>query len=242
MDKLYNIGDSFSYGNCVQSYETFANDYKHLGPGDIIAKELGYEHINLASPGLSPDGVLRRLYTTDFEEVNSFLLIGIPPENRFQTVAINPREEHKNRGLFSTATKWKADAFLYGPGLEIYPDWFRTHRWTGDKLKGVDVDNQLLYHSWFNILLIQKRLRELNLKFVIYNSVYGQMQYKTELTELLSIKEQIHYVNYFQPVHGIQDLVNTNDKFKIARDDPHPNHSCYAIWCKKLLRFIKENK
>ncbi len=239
MDKLYNIGDSFSYGNCVQSYETFANDYKHLGPGDIIAEELGYEHINLASPGLSPDGVLRRLYTTDFEEVNSFLLIGIPPENRFQTIGERPRDQHKDRSIYN-GTEYKAKAFQYGPS--IAEDWFRTHNYLSGRLKAINLDETLIYNSWFNILLIQKRLRELNLKFVIYNSVYGQMQYKTKLKELLSIKEQINYVNYFQPKHGIQDLVNTNDKFKIARDDPHPNHSCYAIWCKKLLRFIKENK
>ena len=118
MDKLYNIGDSFSYGNCVQSYETFANDYKHLGPGDIIAKELGYEHINLASPGLSPDGVLRRLYTTDFEEVNSFLLIGIPPENRFQTIGERPRDQHKDRSTYN-GTEYKAKAFQHEKGYRV---------------------------------------------------------------------------------------------------------------------------
>ena len=68
MNKLYNIGDSFSYGNCVKSYETFAENFEHLSPGDFIAEELGYEHVNLASPGLSPDGVLRRLFTNNFDE------------------------------------------------------------------------------------------------------------------------------------------------------------------------------
>tara|TARA_B100001057_G_scaffold162660_1_gene163304 strand:+ start:566 stop:1282 length:717 start_codon:yes stop_codon:yes gene_type:complete len=238
MPKLYNIGDSFSYGNCVQSYENFADDNKHLGPGDIIAEELGYEHINLASPGLSPDGVLRRLYTTDFEEVDSFLLIGIPPENRFQTVGQFVRDQHRDRSYYK-GTDYKAKAFMYGPKMET--DWFRTHSHLSGRLKAINLEETLIYNSWFNILLIQKRLRELNLKFVIYNSVYGQMQHKTKLKELLSIKDQINYVNYFQPKHGIQDLVDSNNNFRIARDDAHPNHSCYAIWCKKILNFIKES-
>tara|TARA_B100000989_G_scaffold93263_1_gene67655 strand:- start:30369 stop:31085 length:717 start_codon:yes stop_codon:yes gene_type:complete len=238
MPKLYNIGDSFSYGNCVQSYENFADNYKHLGPGDIISDELGYEHINLASPGLSPDGVLRRLYTTNFEEVDSFLLIGIPPENRFQTIGERPRDQHRDRSYYK-GTEHKAKAFMNGPVIE--EDWFRTHNYLSGRLKAINLEETLIYNSWFNILLIQKRLRELNLKFVIYNSVYGQMQYKTKLKELLCIKDQINYVNYFQPMHGIQDLVDSNNNFKIARDDAHPNHSCYAIWCKKILNFIKES-
>ena len=249
MSAIYNIGCSFSYGNCIHSYQTFAQDKKgnhiHISPADMIREDYdnGWydEVINLASPGLSLDGVLRRLYSFNINDGNNLVLVGLPPSDRFQTVAINPREEYKNRGLFSTATKWKAEAFRYGPGLEIYPDWFRTHKWTGDKLKGVDVDNQLLYHSWMNILLIQRRLRDLNVNYYLYNTVYSPLKYKTELTELNNIKKQISYKYYFQPDLGLQDLVDTNKKFRISKDDPHPNHSCYALWCKKFIDFMNEN-
>tara|TARA_B100001093_G_scaffold151451_1_gene144172 strand:+ start:375 stop:1133 length:759 start_codon:yes stop_codon:yes gene_type:complete len=249
MSAIYNIGCSFSYGNCIHSYQTYAQDklgnHIHISPADIIREELdnGWydEVINLASPGLSLDGVLRRLYSYNINDGNNLVLVGLPPSDRFQTVAINPREEHKVRGLFSTATKWKADAFHYGPSLEIYPDWFRTHRWTSNRLKGIDVDYQLLYHSWMNILLIQKRLRDLNVNYYMYNTVYSPMIYETELTELNNIKSQISNRYYFQPNQGMKDLIDTDEKWQISKDDNHPNHSFYAVWCKKLIEFINEN-
>ena len=72
--KLVNLGCSFSYGNCVSDYETLSEE--HIGPGTLIAKHLDYEEVNLASPGLSLDGVLRRLYTFDFDR-NSTFLVGL---------------------------------------------------------------------------------------------------------------------------------------------------------------------
>lgn len=238
MNKLYNIGDSFSYGNCIDSYETFADDYKHLSPGDIIAQELGYEHVNLASPGLSPDGVLRRLYSNTFEK-DSFLLIGIPPENRFQTVGKDPREQHRDRSHYK-GTEYKARAFMYGPKMET--DWFRTQSYLNGGLKEINEVESSIFNSWFNILLIQKRLQELNLPFVMYNCVYSSLDNETNLRELNAIKEQINDINYFQPKHGIKDLVSTNDEFRVASDDSHPNHLCYKEWCKILINYIKKEK
>ena len=50
MNKLYNIGDSFSYGNCLCEFEEFATDGEgniiHLSPGDILAKEEMQELVN----------------------------------------------------------------------------------------------------------------------------------------------------------------------------------------------------
>ena len=238
MNKLYNIGDSFSYGNCVESYETFAEDYKHVSPGDIIARELGYEHVNLASPGLSPDGVLRRLYSNTFEK-DSFLLIGIPPENRFQTVGKDPREQHRDRSHYK-GTEYKARAFMYGPKMET--DWFRTQSYLNGGLKEINEVESSTFNSWLNILLIQKRLHELNLPFVMYNCVYSSLDNETDLRELREIKQQINDINYFQPKHGIKDLVSKNDEFRIASDDSHPNHLCYKEWCKILINYIKKEK
>lgn len=243
MNKLYNIGDSFAYGNCLKTFEEFATDGNgniiHRSLGDFIADELGYEHINLASPGLSPDGVLRRLYTNNFDEIDSLLLVGIPPENRFQTVGRFPREQHRDRSYYN-GTEFKAKAFMYGPEMET--DMFRTHSYLSGRLKNINEEQSCTFNSWFNILLIQKRLRELNLPYVIYNCVYSTWNNKTKLRESNAIKEQINETNYFQPEYGIQDLVLTDKKYQVARDDPHPNHACYAVWCKKLINYIKNEK
>ena len=153
MNKLYNIGDSFSYGNCLCEFEEFATDGEgniiHLSPGDILAIELGYEHINLASPGLSPDGVLRRLYSNKFE-ADSFLLIGIPPANRFQTVGQFKRDQHRDRSHYK-GTEAKHKAFMYGP--EMQDDWFRTHSYLSERLKRVNIEEQLTFNVLFNICL-----------------------------------------------------------------------------------------
>ena len=113
--KLVNLGCSFSYGNCVSDYETLSEE--HVGPGTLIAKHLDYEEVNLASPGLSLDGVLRRLYTFDFDR-NSTFLVGLPPESRFQVVSTKPRNQKKIRG----GPEFSANAFNNGPTIPT--DWF----------------------------------------------------------------------------------------------------------------------
>jgi len=157
---IYNLGCSFK---------------THVSPIDIINKQLnpgGKKVTNLASPWLSLDGVLRRLYTTNFE-TDSLLFIGLPLSNRFQ---------------------------------------------------GINLVEQLIFHSWFTILLIQKRLQELNLNHYLYNSVYGHMQHNADMLQLKKLKSEISLHNYFQPNHGIKDLVDTD----------------YVLWCKKFIKFIKE--
>ena len=130
--KLVNVGCSFSYGNCVSEYETFSN--KHIGPGTLIAEHLGCNEVNIASPGLSLDGVLRRLYTFKFEP-GSIILVGLPPESRFQVVATKPRNQKKVRSgqgtkidsIFKTASEYRAKAFNNGPSIP--DDWFKTQSW-----------------------------------------------------------------------------------------------------------------
>jgi hypothetical protein len=230
--KLYNIGCSFSYGNCISEYETFA---EHLGPGSLLAEHLGCEEVNIASPGLSLDGVLRRLYTFEFEK-DCILFVGLPPELRFQTVAVKPRNQDKTRGgqglkiesIFKSATAYRANAFNKGP--KIPTDWFCTQSWIDISLKNYNADEQLLYHTFFNILLIQKRLKELGYKYWLYNSVYGHMQHETKITEIQQLKDSIDLENYYQPNLGMRDLSDTDTKYQISRDDTHPNHLCYEKW------------
>ena len=62
--RLINVGCSFSYGNVISEYETFAD--RHISPGTLVAAHMGIEELNIASPGLSLDGVLRRLHSYEF--------------------------------------------------------------------------------------------------------------------------------------------------------------------------------
>jgi hypothetical protein len=225
--KLVNLGCSFSYGNCVSNYETLSEE--HVGPGTLIAKHLDYEEVNLASPGLSLDGVLRRLYTFDFDR-NSTFLVGLPPESRFQVVSTKPRNQKKIRG----GPDFSANAFNNGPTIPT--DWFLTQSWLNSfGFKNYNVSEHVQYHTWFNILLIQKRLQELNCKYWLYNSVYGHMQNTTEIPELQTLKDSISLDNYYQPNLGIRDFSDTDIKYQISRDDSHPNRLCYKEWVKEFV-------
>ena len=66
MLKLYNLGCSFAYGNCVPTRNNIGDEHK--GPGTFLAKYLQREEVNLARNGNSIDGVLRKLYTYDYEK------------------------------------------------------------------------------------------------------------------------------------------------------------------------------
>jgi len=242
--KLINLGCSFSYGNCVSQYETFADEQMHIGPGTLLAEHLNCEEVNIASPGLSLDGVLRRLYTFPINK-DDILLVGLPPEVRFQIVAIKPRDQKKTRGgqgkkrnydsIFQTASKWRADAFNRGP--TIPDDWFHTQSWLDAKFKNYNTSDHIQYHAWFNILLIQKRLEELNCKHWLYNSVYGHMQHSTTIPELQTLKESISTDNYYQPTAGMRDFSDQSQSYQISRDDTHPNHLCYKEWIKGFIEW-----
>ena len=239
--KLVNVGCSFSYGNCVSEYETFSN--KHIGPGTLIAEHLGCNEVNIASPGLSLDGVLRRLYTFKFEP-GSIILVGLPPESRFQVVATNPRNQKKVRGgqgtkidsIFKTPSEYRAKAFNNGPSIP--EDWFKTQSWLDAKFKNYNTSNHIQYHAWFNILLIQQRLKQLDNSYWLYNSVYGHMQNTTNILDLQTLKDGISTENYYQPDLGIRDFSDTDKKYQISRDDTHPNHLCYKEWVKGFIEWI----
>ena len=95
--RLINVGCSFSYGNIISEYETFAD--KHISPGTLVAEYMGIEELNIASPGLSLDGVLRRLHSYEFQRDDVFL-IGLPPNLRLQAVRTEPRNQNKIRKKF----------------------------------------------------------------------------------------------------------------------------------------------
>ena len=94
MLKLYNLGCSFAYGNCVPTRNVICDEHK--GPGTFLAEYLQREEVNLARNGNSIDGVLRKLYTYDFDK-NGIVLIGVPPAGRFQVITGVEQNYNKER-------------------------------------------------------------------------------------------------------------------------------------------------
>ena len=238
--RLINIGCSFSYGNCISDYETFAN--KHISPGTLIAKHLACEEVNLASPGLSLDGVLRRLHSFNFEKTDR-LLIGLPPCMRVQYVSRVPRNQDKIRDR-DTATEYRKNAFNRGP--KMHEDWFKTMKWDQDvkHSKTFDLVETNTYWSYYNILLIQLTMRhKLNWhdwkeRYWLYNSIHGHMQQTTDIPEVKMLRDQIITHNYFKPDVGMSDMID-NSKYRVARDDPHPNHKLYYKWAEEFISWMQ---
>jgi len=247
MTKLYNIGCSFSYGNCAFKKNQLCDT--HLSPGIMFADHLGVEECNIASTGLSLDGVLRRLYTFDFEP-HSYFLVGLPPSNRFQVAATKLRNQRKVRGLqankpgvsgkIKKASSWQASksrkyAFTKGP--LIPDDWFHTYDWIDISLKNLDIDEHLNYYAFFYIVLIQARLAQLG-KFWLYNTVEPHMSKSAKHPEVLKLKNSIVQDNsYYEPTSCMWEPVIADSSLQVADDDTHPNHEAYKLWFEGFKRF-----
>lgn len=232
--RLINIGCSFSYGNRIAEFEKFADE--HVSPAGLVAKHLGIPELNLASPGLSLDGVLRRLYTHEFNEDDIFL-IGLPPNCRVQSVDHKPRNQNKIRGYFKKPTEYRQHAFNGGP--KRAEDWFVTRRWDNDYGAKIHVPETLTYWSFYNILLIQTALQ--GRKHYLYNSVHGHMQLETEHVEIARLRDKISLDNYYMPLSGMQDEVLTNREYQISRDDTHPNHLYYKLWVEGFIDWMNSD-
>ena len=242
--RLINIGCSFSYGNCISEYETFSD--KHVSPGTIVAEHLGCEEVNLASPGLSLDGVLRRLHSFNFERQDKFL-IGLPPNVRMQYVSKVPRNQNKIRQSDPSgkgASEYRNNAFNRGP--KIPQDWFKTMRWDLDFThKKIDVVETTAYWSYFYITLIQQTMKHMlsthgwQQRYWLYNSVHGHMQQESDIPEVQQLQDRIVLDTYYQPTKGILDLSSTTSKYRVAHDDTHPNHTCYHAWAKDFIEWTE---
>lgn len=232
--RLINLGCSFSYGNVISEYETFAD--KHISPGTLIAEYLDIPEVNIASPGLSLDGVLRRLNSFEFESSDLYL-VGLPPNLRFQTVSVKVRNQDKARTKVPNSSEWRQNAFNQGP--KIPADWFVTKKWSHD-IPGINVVETAIYWSFFLILLIQQSLADK--KHILYNSVHGHMQQETTKPEIQTLKDKIVLYNYYKPGFGMHDETSVNTKYQISRDDMHPNHVYYKKWAEDFIKsgFIKK--
>ena len=71
MSKLFNIGDSFAVGNCIESFNAHCEN--HLSPGALIADHFGLEEMNYARNGNSFDGIKDLLH--DFSDFHLFLFV-----------------------------------------------------------------------------------------------------------------------------------------------------------------------
>jgi len=240
MSKLYNMGCSFAYGNCAKRRNQLCNEHK--GPGTFLAHYLNRSEVNLARNGFSIDGILRRVYTTDFEK-DGIVLIGVPPSGRFQVVSFDEQIYNKERGskasIFgknSEAENCIRHAFTKGPTIK--GDYFHTLKYTA--VPGVDDINETAsYNVLFSVLKIQERLKKLGIEYYIYNSMnYG---YSPKNKEIIKIKDQIDWSKYYKPEWSMFDLIKSNVEYELAEGDQHPNHYAYEDWSKGFIDWL-ENK
>ena len=237
MSKLYNLGCSFAYGNCVPTRNKLCDE--HRGPGTYIAEYLNIHEVNLARNGNSIDGVLRKLYTYDFEK-DGIVLIGVPPSGRFQVITNNEQIYNKKRG-YKASFFGKTDEsqncikYAYTKGPTTKGDYFHTLKWA--EVTNGDINETSSYHVLFNILKIQKRLKELGLKYYIYNSIGYKHDPKNEETK--KIKEQIDWSYYYKPEYSMFDMVKSNVEYELAEGDQHPNHYAYKEWSKDFIDWLE---
>jgi hypothetical protein len=212
---------------------------EHKGLGTFLAEYLNREEVNLARNGNSIDGVLRKLYTYDFDK-NGIILIGVPPAGRFQVITgveqvYNKERKVKANLLGKTSQAQKCIQYAYTKGPITRGDYFHTLKWT--EVAPVSINETAKYHVLFTILKIQTKLKELGLEYYIYNSVSALGEPKNEETK--SIKKQIDWSNYYKPESSIFDMVKGNVEYELAEGDQHPNHYAYEVWSKDFIDWLK---
>ena len=99
---------------------------------------------------------------------------------------------------------------------------------------------QLAYHSYKNILLIQKLLQ--GKKYFMYNTINGIMKYDTKNWEVIKLREQIDTIYYYQPEYSLFEFTLTNKEYQVADEDQHTNHIGMLTYAKKLQEWIKDQK
>lgn len=240
MSKLYNLGCSFAYGNCVPEKNKLCDTHK--SPGTFIAKHLGMEEVNLAVNGNSLDGVLRRLYTYDFEK-DGIILIGVPPAGRFQIVSYQEQVHNKIRGGQAERTGKSVSAkecikygFSKGPGG--HDDFFKTSKWPElpEKHMKMDINETASYLLNFNLVKIQTRLKELGLKYYLYNSI--GFNYKPINRETIQLQKQVDLSSYYKPESDMFAIIKSDSKYELADGDQHPNHLAYEVWSKGFIEWL----
>jgi|TARA_R110002110_G_scaffold120795_1_gene296138 hypothetical protein len=244
--KLYNFGCSFSYGNCAKTKNNLID--KHIGPGTLVAEHLGLQEVNYASNGDSNDGTLRKLYTYPIEP-NNVALVGVTGATRFgvvgpedkptkhKKVRLKNNITNKMQEFFAKPSKARQRAFTIGPDLPVELDYFT-------KIKGALAPGNwnkfetFTYRTLLSVVCIQKRLEELGMKYYFYNTIDSQIMEDVFVKELLTLRGNINFNQYFEPNNAIMSWVDVNKDLWIADDDSHPNHYAYSIWFEKFKQWL----
>ena len=255
MKYLYNMGCSFAFGNCADRKNHISNT--HVSPGTLVAEYLNLKEVNYASPGAGIDTVLKRLYTHEFKD--GVVLIGVPHSNRFQVASTKERRQNKERnphkldktfddGIIKRlvsklqgtdnpdATETRRLGFSKGP--EIPKDMFCTNRWHLAQLENIDMEEQQSYHVFKNIVLIQARLKEMNMPYYIYNAVESAMSKQSTNWEVKKLKDTISLTYYYKPNNNMWEEVLKKPELMVADDDSHPNQQAYREWFKGFKQWI----
>lgn len=252
MLKLYNLGCSFARGNLADNFNQICE--KNIGPGKILAEYLNREEVNLARNGNSLDGILKDLYTYDFEK-NSLILIGTPPKVRFYAFShklvtkTNPIRKTKAREILKKLTQKNKDAaktilyaFSKGP-IPEKENFFQTEKWQNlDFSSDIDIEGHINYRFFMDLLSIQSRLKELNNQYIIYNNL-SDLNYENNNWELKKLKNRIDLNYYYKPYFKIFDWTKGNNPksqiYQVATGDTHPNHKCYYKWFNELKPWLE---
>ena len=260
MSKLFNIGDSFAVGNCIESFNTHCEN--HLSPGALIADHFGLEEMNYARNGNSFDGILKDLFTLDFSDC-SLISICTPPASRVYFRCTQSRQIDK--GLRVPRLNKLVQKF---PGLKLSSEtvdaiklaftlvdrpnnmnpnhYYYTCSWphisqlyqayTHMTSGLLDVDLQVLYWQLLYILAIQSRLKCLNIPYIMWNGM-SSLPSQIGDPELELFRSQVDETYFFRPDFKVWDLTiidgdpeRVNEEFAIHHDDSHPNHRCYYHW------------
>ena len=267
MSKLFNIGDSFAVGNCIDSFNS-KTDF-HLSPGGLIAEFFNLDELNYAKNGNSFDGILKDLYTLDFTDC-SLISVCTPPATRIFVRTTTPRPIDKElriprlNKLLSKFPGLKLSqdtidavkyAFSYVPRPKDMPSehryfpcsWLTIINAMKPHMSSksfLDNESQILYWQTLNILSIQTRLKALGIPYIIWNGM-SSLPPQIQDSELAMLRSMIDESYFFRPEFKLWDLIinngnpdDINHDFAIHHDDSHPNHKCYYFWFDMLKQWM----
>jgi hypothetical protein len=251
MLKLYNLGCSFARGNCASDLNKIT-DF-NLSPGSMLAEYLNREEINWARNGNSLDGVLKDLYSNEFEK-DSIILIGTPPPHRFYILTDNVYPQNPDRigkgnksfSLFKNKdAKYTIEqAFRKGP-VRKEENKFVSLKWDEVRDRVFESEVNLVEFMNFRFVLtllsIQSRLRELNLNYILYNGI-ADLNFESKNWEVKKMKNMIDLTYYYDPTHNINDATIAHEKYRVSFDDTHPNHVYYRQWFEQFKLWLEKEK
>ena len=100
----------------------------------------------------------------------------------------------------------------------------------------MDINETASYLLNFNLVKIQTRLKELVLKYYLYNSI--GFNYKPINRETIQLQKQVDLSSYYKPESDMFAIIKSDSKYELADGDQHPNHLAYEVWSKGFIEWL----